>query len=209
MRGGRCRNRLGRNLGRIAPCVWGRVLHPPILAIEQAKLGVASTSGITSTTPEVSFYLSSYPDFWTGLIPVYGSSANAAAAFASAYDLNSGWGYAEGIGWTAAAVGDLFLIRTGAVGGYKFFFPKRGLFGPNTLGAAGGAAAVATEAEAVTAFGGLAAFGRLIRMGNGAAQALARASSITLVELQAAGVTLPVARYWLQFYQNAVANRRG
>lgn len=73
----------------------------------------------------------------------------------------------------------------------------------------GGAVAVATEAEAVTAFGGPAAFGRLIGMGSGPQAALDRAAVITLQELQAANVTLPVARYWLGFYQNAVANGLG
>lgn len=72
-----------------------------------------------------------------------------------------------------------------------------------------GAVAIATEAEAVTAFGGPAAFGRLIGIGSGLQAALERAAVITVEELQAANVTLPVARYWLGFYQNAVGNGLG
>lgn len=85
--------------------------------------------------------------------------------------------------------------------------------GGAAVGEAGGAGStavvVATEAEAVTAFGGPAAFGRLIGMGTGPQAALDRAAVITVQELQAANVTLPVARYWLGFYQNAVANGLG
>ena len=68
---------------------------------------------------------------------------------------------------------------------------------------------IATEAEAVTAFGGQSAFGTAIGLGRGAAAAILRAQTITLAELQAAGVTLPIARYWLQLYQNAVNNGTG
>jgi len=81
--------------------------------------------------------------------------------------------------------------------------------GAGTLASGARAATVATEAEAVTAFGGPAAFGRLIGMGTGPQAAMDRAAVITLEEIQAAEVTLPVARYWLDFYQNAVANGTG
>ncbi|MEJ7591411.1 MAG: DUF4951 domain-containing protein [Planctomycetaceae bacterium] len=71
------------------------------------------------------------------------------------------------------------------------------------------AGVLATEAQAVTAYGGTAAFSRLIGMGVGRAKALQRAASITLAEIRAAGVTLPVARYWRDFYQLAVNSGTG
>ena len=77
------------------------------------------------------------------------------------------------------------------------------------VGTFGGTATVATTVEAVTAFGGLAAFSRLIGMGVGRVAALARAGNITLAEIQAAGITLPIARYWRNFYQAAVDAERG
>ena len=58
---------------------------------------------------------------------------------------------------------------------------------------------IATFAEAVTAFGGPAAFGKAIGWGVGRAGAIARTGKITLAEIQAAGITLPVARYWRNF----------
>ncbi len=71
------------------------------------------------------------------------------------------------------------------------------------------AISVATEAEAVLAYGGPAAFSRLIGMGVGRQVALDRAAAITLAEIQTARVTLPVARYWRNSYQRAVANGKG
>jgi hypothetical protein len=57
--------------------------------------------------------------------------------------------------------------------------------------------------------GSNAAFGKLIGMGSGPAAAACRTTTITLPELQAMGMTLPVAQHWLHFYQNAVANGTG
>ncbi len=57
--------------------------------------------------------------------------------------------------------------------------------------------------------GNPAGFGRLIGWGTGAEQAAARVGSITAQEIQAAGITRPVAQYWLEFYRNAVATGRG
>ena len=57
--------------------------------------------------------------------------------------------------------------------------------------------------------GSNAGFGRLIGWGTGAQGASARAASITLQEIQAAGITRPVAEHWLNFYRNAVANGQG
>ena len=68
---------------------------------------------------------------------------------------------------------------------------------------------VATKATAVTSFGGTAAFSRLVGIGVGRAAALQRAGTISLVEIQAAGITLPIARYWRDFYQLAVLNGTG
>jgi hypothetical protein len=52
-------------------------------------------------------------------------------------------------------------------------------------------------------------FGKLIKWGSGAKDATARAESITLEEIQAAGITRPVADYWFNFYQNAMGKNRG
>jgi hypothetical protein len=68
---------------------------------------------------------------------------------------------------------------------------------------------IATKATAVTSFGGTAAFSRLVGIGVGRAAALQRAGTISLVEIQAAGITLPIARYWRDFYQLAVLNGTG
>ena len=57
--------------------------------------------------------------------------------------------------------------------------------------------------------GNPAGFGRLIGWGTGAEHATARTASITLQEIQTAGITRPVAQHWLNFYQNAVANGTG
>lgn len=57
--------------------------------------------------------------------------------------------------------------------------------------------------------GGPAGFGKLIGWGRGAADAVARTANIKLVELEAAGITTPVALYWRDFYQRAVDNGRG
>jgi hypothetical protein len=57
--------------------------------------------------------------------------------------------------------------------------------------------------------GGNAGFGNLIGWGTGAEQAAARTASITIEEINAAGITRPVAQYWLKFYQSAVAAGRG
>jgi RHS repeat-associated protein len=57
--------------------------------------------------------------------------------------------------------------------------------------------------------GSPAGFGRLIGWGTGAEAAAARTASITAQEIQAAGITRPVAEYWLNFYTNAVATGRG
>ena len=57
--------------------------------------------------------------------------------------------------------------------------------------------------------GSNAGFGQLIGWGTGAQGAAARASSITLQELQAAKITCSVAKHWLNFYSNAVANGQG
>ena len=46
-------------------------------------------------------------------------------------------------------------------------------------------------------------------MGTGAADAAARTQSITLAEVQAAGVTNEIAHYWLKFYNNAAASGKG
>ena len=52
-------------------------------------------------------------------------------------------------------------------------------------------------------------FGQLIGWGVGAQDASARAASITLQEIQQAGVTRPVAEHWLNFYRNAAASNQG
>lgn len=78
-----------------------------------------------------------------------------------------------------------------------------------TESAAATALTMATEWEAVAAFGGPAAFSRLLGMGTGRQAALDKAASITLAELQAAKVTLPIARYWLAFYRKAVPTGKG
>lgn len=57
--------------------------------------------------------------------------------------------------------------------------------------------------------GSNAGFGRLIGWGTGAEHATAPAASITLQEVQAAGITRQVAQHWLDFYQGAVATGRG
>lgn len=57
--------------------------------------------------------------------------------------------------------------------------------------------------------GSNAGFGRLIGWGTGAQGASARTASITLQEIQQAGITRPVAEHWLNFYRNAVANGQG
>ncbi len=72
-----------------------------------------------------------------------------------------------------------------------------------------GLGVLATKAQAVTAFGGTGAFSKLVGMGVGRAAALQRAATITFADLQVAGVTLPIARYWRDFYQMAVFNGTG
>lgn len=57
--------------------------------------------------------------------------------------------------------------------------------------------------------GSNAGFGRLIGWGSGPEEAAARAASITLQEIEQAGITRAVAEYWLSFYTNAVANGQG
>jgi RHS repeat-associated protein len=57
--------------------------------------------------------------------------------------------------------------------------------------------------------GGSAAFGRLVQWGTGAEQAIDRTASITLPQIEKAGITLPVAQWWLDFYQRAVSNADG
>ena len=80
-------------------------------------------------------------------------------------------------------------------------------FNPTVWGA--GAGGIATTAQAVDAFGGPAAFGKVIQWGNGAAGAIGKTANITLAEIQAAGISLPIARWWLRFYQEAVASGKG
>lgn len=146
-----------------------------------------------------------------------------------------GWGWQDALGeWMAAnvlipAVGvenlanasDTVLVigtvgTVAAVVGTGFVVVEVGL-GVGTLGGAAtggggvavGGSAVATEAEAVTALGGFASVGSSIGMGVGAEAAIIRTATITVTEIQQAGITLRVARWWLQFYQNAVATGRG
>ncbi len=52
-------------------------------------------------------------------------------------------------------------------------------------------------------------FGQLIGWGTGAQDATSRAASITLKEIQQAGITRSVAEYLLNFYKNAVATGKG
>ena len=54
-----------------------------------------------------------------------------------------------------------------------------------------------------------AAFGSLIGWGVGARGAAARVGTITLAELQAAGITLPMALHWQAVYQRAIMNNAG
>ncbi len=79
--------------------------------------------------------------------------------------------------------------------------------------AAGAAAAPSSNVgKAVDVLAGArnnAGFSKLIGMGTGAAEAEARAESIRLAELRAAGVTREVAQHWLDFYRNAAATGRG
>lgn len=82
------------------------------------------------------------------------------------------------------------------------YFGLAALLGPTASG-------TATYAQAVTAFGGEAAFGRAIGLGLGRAGAIARTANITLAEIQVAGVTLPIARYWRDFYQATADAGRG
>lgn len=106
---------------------------------------------------------------------------------------------------------DTFL-HWGKWGAWGTAITAGGAAGGLAVAGGGGAAATggtATAAEAVTAFGGPAAFGRLIGWGIGARAAAARAASITLAEIQKAGITLAVARYWRDFYQAAVNAGQG
>lgn len=110
-----------------------------------------------------------------------------------------------GQGMAVVGGGGAMLMGTGVVAGGGTV-----IWGDTGGAAAGGAGLViATEAEAVTALGGFAAVGRAIGMGVGADAAIARTATITLAEVQQAGVTLPIARWWLQFDQNAVAAGQG
>ena len=135
---------------------------------------------------------------------ISGNSGGAGQTLLYAYP-HGPLGQAELIGpGTYYTTGGSLLVGTGAmaaVGGLAVAGANPVLWG--------GPAVIATEAEAVTAFGGLSAFGRLIGMGNGPAAAIERTASITLAEIQAARITLPVARWWLQFYQNAVRLGKG
>ena len=72
----------------------------------------------------------------------------------------------------------------------------------------GGAGAPATI-DVFAGTGGPAGFGRLIGWGKGAVEATARTASLKACELQAAGISAPVAKYWLDFYQRAAANGQG
>ena len=56
-----------------------------------------------------------------------------------------------------------------------------------------------------TALGAASAFG----WGLGARGAAARATTITLREIQAAGITLPAAQHWLKIYQRAIDCGKG
>jgi len=134
-----------------------------------------------------------------------------------------GWGWQDALGeWMAVNVlipvvgvenlanaSDTVLVigtvgTVAAVVGTGFVVVEVGL-GVGTLGGA----AIATEAEAVTALGGFASVGSSIGMGVGAEAAIIRTATITVTEIQEAGITLRIARWWLQFYQNAVATGRG
>ena len=109
------------------------------------------------------------------------------------------------------------IVTAGVTGTFAGGMAVAGVSGPVIFGGGGAAAAgggvaaggTATFVQAVTAFGGPAAFGRLIGLGVGRAAAVARTGNITLAEIQAAGVTMPVARYWRDFYQAAVEAGRG
>jgi Domain of unknown function (DUF4951) len=98
----------------------------------------------------------------------------------------AGWGMAAGVG------GIPIFVGTGTAAG--------------TGGAAAGTGVVV---DIYAGTGSAAGFGQAIGWGVGPQAALARAGTITLCELQKAGITLPVAYYWLQVYQNAVANGQG
>ena len=82
-------------------------------------------------------------------------------------------------------------------------------YGGATAGTSSAATGIASEAVASAAFGGPAAFGRLIGWGKGAADAAALRGSIAAADLKAAGITLPVLRYWREFYAGAVIGNRG
>jgi hypothetical protein len=130
-------------------------------------------------------------------------------------DLETGFYVAAG---TAAAAGGV------ATGGIIYYGPSvalptfAGWLGIGATSAAAtaaisgptaGTAGIASEAVASSAFGGPAAFGRLIGWGKGAADAALRTGTISAGELQAAGMTLPILRYWREFYSAALVGGRG
>jgi hypothetical protein len=149
-----------------------------------------------------------YQGVWAG---AWGDSVTARRYYAEAYANGpigqSSGGYRTGV-YSALGVAS---AATAVVGGMA----AAGSAGPVIWGGASTAGAgvtvggTATFAQAVTAFGGQAAFGRAIGLGIGRAGAFARTANITLAEIQVAGVTLPVARYWRDFYQATADAGRG
>lgn len=93
-----------------------------LLAIEQAKIGVAQTSqnaGVLPPMDQIDIGAAGRPGFWMGLIPIYGSAASLAASI----DEGSGWG----IGFH----GTILVVELTGVGAvaklsYKFFMGRSG-----------------------------------------------------------------------------------
>jgi len=83
------------------------------------------------------------------------------------------------------------------------------IFVPWLMAARAGAGVGSGTFDPFVGTGGNAGFGRLIGWGTGAQQAAARAATITLQEIQAAGITRQVALFWLNFYRMAAASGRG
>lgn len=96
-----------------------------MLAVEQAKLSVSPTSGTLPPTAPIDVSAAGRPGVY-GIIPVYGSVANAVASFDEGDYLWTGL-------FTAQLVFlDLTLVSSGyrvAAGGYRFFFTARAVAG--------------------------------------------------------------------------------
>ena len=100
-----------------------------------------------------------------------------------------------------------FSVQAVAAAGSLYYFYR--CLRPTALNAG----PVPTAIDVYAGAGSPSGFGKLIgwggSTGNAAANAAARTTSITLQEIQAAGITVPVAQYWLNFYNTAIANEAG